>query len=334
MQFNIPAEHKNASGVYIIRNSVNAKVYVGSAVNFTKRFRAHSSLLNKSKHHSRSLQNFVNKYGVNCLVFDLLEVTEAVLAVVCEQRWINHFASSVPENGFNIAPTAGSCLGMKHTPETRAKVSAALRGRPVSDRTIAALRERNKNRIYSDEQRQKLSEVAKTRGAKPETRIKLSEAAKRQMQEGRSVNFVASTKNKSPETRARMSEAQKGRVLTEERREVLRKGNAKSNSRRVHSPETRAKIGAANTGKKPSEEARKRMSEAQSKRQPASPETRAKLSASLKGKLPSEETKKKLSEAKKGKPGWKWTPEQIALRTITYKATLAAKAIKSQLELF
>ena len=45
MQFNIPAEHKNASGIYIIRNSVNRKVYVGSAKSFYERYHGHCNRL-------------------------------------------------------------------------------------------------------------------------------------------------------------------------------------------------------------------------------------------------------------------------------------------------
>src|SRR6185295_6329370 len=34
-----------------------------------------------------------------------------------EQFWINFFRSYIPENGYNISPTASSCAGLKQRPE-------------------------------------------------------------------------------------------------------------------------------------------------------------------------------------------------------------------------
>jgi group I intron endonuclease len=72
MQFNISDEHKNASGVYIIRNTVNDKVYVGSAKKSSSRYSGHLYQLRKGVHHSVTLQRFVQKYGLEALVFDRL----------------------------------------------------------------------------------------------------------------------------------------------------------------------------------------------------------------------------------------------------------------------
>ena len=49
------------SGIYVIRNLKNDKVYVGSAKNFNKRKHTHFLLLNKNQHWNVKLQRAYNK---------------------------------------------------------------------------------------------------------------------------------------------------------------------------------------------------------------------------------------------------------------------------------
>jgi hypothetical protein len=100
-------------------------------------------------------------------------------------------------------------------PETRAKMSAAGKGRTFSPEHRAKLSAALKGRTLSPEARAKLSAAGKGRKVSPETRAKLSAAGK-----GRTL---------SPEARAKMSAAQKGRT---------------------HSPEHRAKNSAAKKGRR------------------------------------------------------------------------------------
>ena len=45
------------SGIYKFTNTVNNKIYIGSAQNLRKRFFKHINLLNKNSHHSLHFQN-------------------------------------------------------------------------------------------------------------------------------------------------------------------------------------------------------------------------------------------------------------------------------------
>ena len=45
------------SGIYKFTNTVNNKIYIGSAQNLRKRFFKHVNLLNKNSHHSLHFQN-------------------------------------------------------------------------------------------------------------------------------------------------------------------------------------------------------------------------------------------------------------------------------------
>lgn len=51
------------SGIYIITNLENKKQYIGSTKNLQYRITEHLYKLETDKHHSKHLQNAVNKYG-------------------------------------------------------------------------------------------------------------------------------------------------------------------------------------------------------------------------------------------------------------------------------
>jgi hypothetical protein len=146
------------------------------------------------------------------------------------------------------------------SPETRAKLSAALLGHEVSD----------------------------------ETRQKISAAP------GRAARISATLKGHevSDETRQRISASKKdqpGHSPSDETRAKI----VASNTRRVVSPETRARMSASHTGKKASDETRAKMS-ATRKGRPRSAETKARVSAGLMGHPVSPETRDKLSARNTG----------------------------------
>lgn len=63
---------EKSCGVYIISNKVDSRIYIGSATKFRRRFLDHQEMLRKGKHHSKHLQAFVDKYGVDKLEFNLV----------------------------------------------------------------------------------------------------------------------------------------------------------------------------------------------------------------------------------------------------------------------
>lgn len=106
-------------GIYQIVNTVNGKRYVGSSVDIDKRWREHIRLLKASKHHSRHLQSAWNKYGEDSFEFDVIEECEPHHLVDREQSHIDNLSH------YNCSPTAGSSLGVKHSAETRMRMSEA-----------------------------------------------------------------------------------------------------------------------------------------------------------------------------------------------------------------
>jgi group I intron endonuclease len=209
MQFLVPAQHAKDSGIYIIRNSVNAKVYVGSAKTLKRRFNAHSQELKRNEHHAPFLQRFVNKYGIDCLRFELLELCAVTELIKREQFHLDNSKAANYKFGFNCCPTAGSLLGVKHTAEAKANMSAAVRKRMADPEARNKLSAAMKGRFVSEETRQKMSAANLRRVRNPETNAKISAAKK------------ASGLVISDEHKAKISSALKGRVFSDETRAKL-----------------------------------------------------------------------------------------------------------------
>lgn len=104
-----------ASGIYVIRNIINNKIYIGSSSNLIKRIRIHKSKLKSNKHHSAILQNSYNKYGEESFEYEIVEyVMDNSMLGDREQVWIDFFR---PE--FNVRLIATSNVGIKRSDEFR-----------------------------------------------------------------------------------------------------------------------------------------------------------------------------------------------------------------------
>ena len=152
-------------GIYEIVCKVNGRRYVGSAVNLDKRWRLHYRQLNEGVHYNQHLQRAWNKYGPEAFFFKVIEhVSDSETLIQREQFYLDSIS---PE--FNICPTAGSQKGRKASPELRAKLSAAHKGKP-SHRKGAKHSEDTKRKIsktktgvkmgpHSEERKRKTAEA-------------------------------------------------------------------------------------------------------------------------------------------------------------------------------
>lgn len=128
MFIDIPLHHRNSSGIYIIRNSINDKIYIGSAVLFSRRQRQHLHDLRRGKHKSPHLQHHFDKYGESSLTFSILEICPIAELITKEQSYLDTH-QPFKEQGFNTSQIAGCTMGYKHTEESKAKMSAAKVGK-------------------------------------------------------------------------------------------------------------------------------------------------------------------------------------------------------------
>ena len=107
----------NKSGIYQIRNLVNSKIYVGSAVNLHKRALSHFNALKRNAHANKKLQGAYNKYGLDKLVFEVLEYVEKDTLLEREQYYIDTL--NAVNEGYNICPVAKHTVDWVWTPAQR-----------------------------------------------------------------------------------------------------------------------------------------------------------------------------------------------------------------------
>jgi group I intron endonuclease len=201
----------NQSGIYQIKNLIDNKIYIGSAVNFRKRWRLHRYQLNNNSHDNRHLQNAWNKYSSEAFEFKIIEIVDKSVLLTREQQWIEF--TNCCEIGYNINKDVfrsrlgvksslehvekirKANLGSKRSPETCIKIGLAKKGTRLTEERKRARRdyrhtEEAKQKIasrrgwkHSEEAKAKMSSKAKIRTRKPlseETKLKLSIAAKKQ----------------------------------------------------------------------------------------------------------------------------------------------------------
>lgn len=159
--------------VYLIYNTINNKVYIGSSVNFLIRQKQHLSRLRSNKHHCLPLQNFVNKYGITTLEFKVLYEGEDYLSG--EQYYLDNYDKRLLFNVcYNVfLPSLGRVVSeetrqkMKNkvvSEEVRKQISLNSKGRKASTETKEKLRIKGLNQRHSEETKLKIKLKAQERG--------------------------------------------------------------------------------------------------------------------------------------------------------------------------
>lgn len=162
------------SGIYLIINTVNGKIYVGSAADIISRWNHHKRFLELGRHHSILLQRAYEKYGADNLHFCIVEECSVDKLFEIEQIWIDNCNPA-----YNVYKIAGSPRGRKLSEEHKAKIGEWSRNRVVSEETKQRMSEYHKNRnfehranhsaamkqrVFSNEHKRKLSEANQRRG--------------------------------------------------------------------------------------------------------------------------------------------------------------------------
>ena len=135
------------SGIYQIRNLVNGKIYVGSSVNLETRKTRHYWELENNRHNNQHLQRAYNKYGLDKLVFEVLEYVEKDMLLEREQYYIDTL--NVVNEGYNIRPIAARAFWV-WTPtqkQNRCGVNNPMYGKHLSEEHKKCLSEAHKGRI-------------------------------------------------------------------------------------------------------------------------------------------------------------------------------------------
>lgn len=211
--------------IYLIRNMVNGKAYIGQTTRSVKeRMREHISDA-RLKRTRMSLHLAIAKYGEDKFsVIELASAEEGEILNDLEKYYIKTLRTLTCQNGYNISPGGkGRESGFSVSLEAREKMSKARKGKPAwnkgkpqSEAQKLAHSERMKGRSLSAEARRKIGE--KSKGNKyrlgklcsVEHKAKVSASL---LGNKRSVGRVV-----SEETRTKMTNSRKGVALYAMRR--------------------------------------------------------------------------------------------------------------------
>lgn len=98
-------------GIYIIKNKINDKVYVGQSVDIKARWYAHKRSAKKETDQSANTQihTAMREYGTENFYLEVLELCDYSKLSEREIYWIKKYNSY--ENGYNMTRGGESCLG-------------------------------------------------------------------------------------------------------------------------------------------------------------------------------------------------------------------------------
>lgn len=122
---------KGKSGIYIITNLVNNKVYIGQSIDLWTRINeGYLQKLHKNKGHNIHLQRAWDKYGKDNFRFEVLEYVEDHDKLnEIETKWISEYNASNNKYGYNIQSEGGSPRGSVKSEEAKRKQSIAVSGK-------------------------------------------------------------------------------------------------------------------------------------------------------------------------------------------------------------
>lgn len=151
-------QNTTVSGIYKIVNKINGKYYVGSAVNFKRRWTEHRSKLKRNKHPNPHLQSAYNKYGENNFEYIICELVQIDKLLKIEQIYLDECKKNPKENYVISYCAIAPMLGRKPSEATKHKISLAKLGRKHTLETKIKMR---KPKVW----------INKTMGKKPDNKI-------------------------------------------------------------------------------------------------------------------------------------------------------------------
>lgn len=117
------------SGIYLITNVKNSKKYIGKDINLPSRKYRHWHKLKNGSHNNPHLQASYNRHGKESFHYMILERCLPEDMVKREKYWIDYYDTKNPDKGYNMNDPEVGRLGMKLTPEHKAKISASMKGK-------------------------------------------------------------------------------------------------------------------------------------------------------------------------------------------------------------
>lgn len=159
-------------GIYLLRNTVDGKCYVGQSVNIANRWREHLKSMRRGT--KTKLYDAMRKHGADA--FEIVVLCECAADQLDEREahWMAEHNSR--ESGYNISP-AGQ-YGRVMDIAAREAIASKLRGRKMPPEQVEKIRASSTGRAHSPETRAKIAASRLGRKATADSRTKMSDAQK------------------------------------------------------------------------------------------------------------------------------------------------------------
>jgi group I intron endonuclease len=198
-RFGLDLDNYKKSGIYIIKNTINNKFYIGSTINFSERFNRHYNELLRNIHGNCHLQNSWNFYGKDSFVFEIVEVSELHELLEREQYYLDTLKPHVRKIGYNICKRANSRLGVKENPEITRK--RKLIQKEVMSRPEVIEKIKKTNKTWETKTKRSIASIGR----------KWNESSKKSFSE-KKKKLLKESGGYSQETKNKMSIAKRGKI--------------------------------------------------------------------------------------------------------------------------
>lgn len=131
---------RECPGVYIIKNIITGKEYIGESLNIKRRFGVHARLKSGQRIHKSILKHGIENFQVYCEYFPDLKKVELLQI---EEQMIKDYNTLIP-NGYNISTgkwykVCDQFLKRKKSKNHGRNISKAKKGIPLSNEHKLAL---------------------------------------------------------------------------------------------------------------------------------------------------------------------------------------------------
>ena len=187
MKKSIIKDNKNKSGIYKWTNKISNDVYIGQSIDLSKRFIRYFNLSYLKNRETLVISRALIKYGYNNFSLEILEYCDIADLTEREQYYLDTLKPR-----YNTLKIAGSSSGHKLSEETKAKISKALKGVYVKEKSalygsraseetkaLMSLKKYKSNnplfgKIHSEESKELMRQKALGRKHSEETLLKIS----------------------------------------------------------------------------------------------------------------------------------------------------------------
>lgn len=174
-------------GIYIIKNKITNKVYIGQSKKLDKRYDSHLYRLKRKEHHNEILQRAFDKYSIVNFEFSILEeIIDEQLLNEREKYWIDFYGGINCESVYNLKDP----LLNEHSDYVKKKQKIKMTGennpnygKKWTQEMKDKMSNKKKNKTWEELYGKEKADLAKQKMSKTNTGRKHSEETKQKLRE-------------------------------------------------------------------------------------------------------------------------------------------------------